>query len=138
MRRFFLVRSAKFPVLDDESEELVNEGTYGKALALYLQSALRDRGYDTPFVCCEDWGWWVELKLPQKAIGVCCYRLSPEAGISDFVCSPSPESPRMWSWRRFRFVDLSDQIAALRQDLTSILESDPDVEFVGEYDEFPL
>ena len=29
----FHLRSAKFPVLEDEEEELVNEGTYGKALA---------------------------------------------------------------------------------------------------------
>ena len=36
MSKFIHIRSAKFPVLPGEREELVNEGTYGKALAIYL------------------------------------------------------------------------------------------------------
>jgi hypothetical protein len=45
---------------------------YGKALAQYLQLKLGERGYDAPFICCEDWGWWVELKAP-FTFGVCIY-----------------------------------------------------------------
>jgi len=70
MNKFIHIRSAKFPVLLGEKEELVNEGMYGKALAEYLQAKLRDRGYDAPFICCEDWGWWVELRAP-FTFGVC-------------------------------------------------------------------
>jgi hypothetical protein len=44
MDRFILIRSTKFPVLPGEKEELVNEGTYGKALAGYLQKKLKERG----------------------------------------------------------------------------------------------
>jgi hypothetical protein len=51
------IRSSKFPILPSEKEELVNEGMYGKALAVFLQAQRTDRGYDAPFVCCEDWGW---------------------------------------------------------------------------------
>ena len=62
MDKFIHIRSPKFPILPGENEELVNEGMYGKAAAEYLQLKLRERGYEVPFVCCEDWGWWVELK----------------------------------------------------------------------------
>jgi hypothetical protein len=34
--KFIHISSAKFPILRGEKEELVNEGTYGKALAEYL------------------------------------------------------------------------------------------------------
>jgi hypothetical protein len=49
MNKFIHIRSAKFPILPGEKAELVNEGMYGKALALYLQQHLSDRGYDAPF-----------------------------------------------------------------------------------------
>ena len=55
--KFIQIRSSKFPILPGEKEELVNEGMYGKALAQYLQAKLTGRGYEAPFVCCEDWGW---------------------------------------------------------------------------------
>ena len=72
MKTFIHIRSTRFPILPGEEEELLNEGTYGKALAEYLQAELAKRGYDAPFVCCEDWGWWVELKAP-FTFGVCIY-----------------------------------------------------------------
>jgi hypothetical protein len=56
MGQFILIRSSAFPILPGEEGELVNEGTWGKALAVYLQSRLQERGYDAPFICCEDWG----------------------------------------------------------------------------------
>jgi hypothetical protein len=79
MGKFIHIRSSKFPILPGEKEELVNNGMYGKALAEYLQAKLRNRGYDAPFVCCEDWSWkgfrfvdtspWVE-KLHEDLIAV--------------------------------------------------------------------
>ena len=46
MGKFIHIRSAKFPILPGEKEELVNEGMYGRALAEYLQARVRDRGYE--------------------------------------------------------------------------------------------
>ena len=63
-------RSAKFPVLPEEDGELVNEGTYGKALAQYLEARLKERGYDSPFICCEDWGWWVQIRGQPFTLGL--------------------------------------------------------------------
>ncbi|MEO8271005.1 MAG: hypothetical protein ABI557_14880, partial [Aureliella sp.] len=71
MGKFIHIKSAKFPILPGEKEELVNEGMYGKALSKYLQVKLTDRDYDVPFVCSEDWGWWLELKTAPFAFGVC-------------------------------------------------------------------
>jgi hypothetical protein len=60
--RFIHIKSAKFPVLPGEEDELVNGGTYDKALAQYVHSELKKRSYRIPFICCEDWGWWVEIE----------------------------------------------------------------------------
>ena len=137
MPKFLQIRSDKFPILPGEEEELHNPETYGKGFALYLQSSLAEQAYDTPFICCEDWGWWVDIKLPNKAIGLCCYRHGEEDGMCELVCSPSPEGDRVWSWRHFRFIDLSKELRRLEGDLETLFVSDPDVEFIGSFDEFP-
>ena len=63
MPTFLHIRSAKFPILPGEREEVLNPGTFGKAFAQYLQHELVRLGYRIPFVCSEDWGWWVEQRL---------------------------------------------------------------------------
>lgn len=45
MDRFIHIRSTKFPILPGETEELVNQGTYSKALAMHLREKLIERGY---------------------------------------------------------------------------------------------
>ena len=65
---FIHIKFAKFPVLPGEEQELYNEGTYGKALAQYLESRLKERSYDVPFIGCEDWGWWVAVRDPKHLL----------------------------------------------------------------------
>lgn len=136
---FHHIRSSKFPILPGEEEELVNEGMYGKALAQYLQLKLLERGYEAPFICCEDWGWWVELKGAPFAFGVCIYS-SPAEGssLTEFVCADGALGSRRWSWRRFRFIDTIPYVRKLDQDLQAIFAADPDVEIVAVTDEFPF
>ena len=138
MPMFLHVRSAKWPILDGEDNEIVNPSTYGKAFAEYLRSSLSNLGYDVPFCCCEDWGWWVEVKLPNKRVGLCCYRDHDENTDCDFVCSTSLDKNRVWCWSRFRFVDLTRPLAKLSDDLRTIFRDDPEVEYIGEVPEFPL
>ena len=138
MPHFLRIRTSKFPILPDEETELVNEGTYGKAFAQYLQAQLLNEGYSSPFICCEDWGWWVELKLPSKSIGLCCYRHHDENTECDFVCSPSPQSDRVWSWRRFKTIDIGTEIAKLVDVLSHVFTADSDIEFMGLTQEFPF
>lgn len=131
MDKFIHIRSTKFPILPGEKEELVNEGMYGKALAEYLQAKLRDRGYDAPFVSCEDWGWWVELKTAPFTFGVCIYCGPERDGPLDLFCTDGAAGRRQWCWRRFRFVETTPWVEKLHEDLVSIFRSDPDVQILS-------
>jgi hypothetical protein len=135
---FIQIKASKFPVLPGEKEELVNEGMYGKALAQYLQAKLVDLGYDAPFICCEDWGWWVELRGAPFVFGVCIYSKAREEGPVDFVCTAGVSLPRKWSWKKFRFVDTSTWVEKLDRDMIAVFREDSDVEVVGLFDDFPL
>jgi hypothetical protein len=138
MDRFIQIRSAKFPIVQSEEEELVNEGTYGKALAEYVRRKLTDRGYVSPFVCCEDWGWWVELSGALFVSGVCIYSKPRDGQLVDFVCACEPSEGRKWSWRKFRFVDTSLWAVKLHNDLLEVFQADEDVQIVGVYNEFTI
>jgi hypothetical protein len=131
MDKFIHIRSAKFPILSGEKEELVNEGMYGKALAEYLQGKLRERGYDAPFICCEDWGWWVELKTAPFTFGVCIYCGPERDGPLDLFCTDGATARKKWSWRRFRFIDTAPYVNRLHDDLVSIFQADRDVQVLS-------
>jgi hypothetical protein len=129
--RFIHIRSGKFPILPGEKEELVNEGMYGKALAEYLQSKLREWGYAVPFTCCEDWGWWVELKSAPFTFGVCIYCGPVRNGPLDFFCTDGTTALKKWSWRKFQFIDTTPYVHKLHDDLVSIFRADPDVQVLA-------
>jgi hypothetical protein len=131
MDKFIHIRSAKFPILPGEKEELVNEGMYGKALAEYLQAKLKDRGYDAPFICCEDWGWWVELKNAPFPFGVCIYCGAETNGLLDLFCTDGAIGPRKWIWRKFRFVETAPWTKKLHEDLVSIFRADTEVQVIS-------
>lgn len=137
VNRFIHIRSSRFPILPGEEEELVNEGTYGKALVEYLQGKLIKLGYHAPFICCEDWGWWVELKGAPFAFGVCVYANGEQQSPVEFVCTDGASGPRTWSWKKFRFIETGPWVDKLHADLVSVFESDGDVEIVGITEEFP-
>jgi hypothetical protein len=135
---FVQIKASKFPVLPGEREELVNEGMFGKALALYLQAKLADLVYDAPFICCEDWGWWVELKGAPFAFGVCIYSRAGEGSPVDFACAAGLPGSRKWSWKRLGFVETSTWVEKLSRDLVAVFQADTDLEVVGTFEEFPL
>ena len=140
MEKFFHIRSTKFPILEDEAEELVNEGMYGKALATYLRKQLKSHGYTVPFFVCEDWGWWVEVKREAFANGVRIYASDEtnDNGPIAYACALGNASAKKWNWMRFRFDDVSDAIRQLEADLVSIFEADPEIELIGVTPEFPF
>jgi hypothetical protein len=131
MGPFIRVRSTQFEILPGEAEELVNEGMYGKAMALYLTARLREWGYDAPFHCCEDWGWWVELAGYPFAFGVCIYGVECDGGQLDLYVTAGVVEPRQWSWRQFRFVATAPAVARLHADLVAIFGMDPEVQVLG-------
>jgi hypothetical protein len=130
MEKFIHVRSKKFPVLPGEKEELVNEGMYGKALAEYLQISLKARGYDAPFICCEDWGWWVELKAP-FTFGVCIYCDSETNGLLNLFCTDGASGPKKWNWKKFSFIDTTPHVKKLHEHLIAIFKADKEVELIS-------
>lgn len=138
MSKFIHIRSAKFPILSGEQEELVNEGMYGKSLANYWQQRLTKIGYVVPFACCEDWGWWVELKSAPFTFGVCIYSVPSDNGPTEFVCTDGATGPRMWSWKKLRFVSTGPCVEKLHDDLLDIFTTDEYVEVVGVSDDFPF
>jgi hypothetical protein len=136
---FIHIRSKKFPKLPREEEELINPGMYGKALGLFLQSELQKRGYEAPFVCCEDWGWWVELKVAPFRLGVCIYSDSTQDEPTEFACTDGAlVGRRIWSWRKLRFIETTSWINNLYDDLLAIFREDPDIEIAGTSKEFPF
>ena len=136
MANFIHIRSAKFPILPGEEDELVNEGTYGKALAEYVQTGLRNRGYDAPFICCEDWGWWVELKTAPFTFGVCIYSGSRDSDAVDFICTHNAHGPRKRSWKKLRFAATGPHVERLMTDLVSMFADDSEIECFGHVDDF--
>ncbi len=136
--RFVHIRSSKFSILPDEDTELVNEGTYGKALAQYLQQRLDELGYETPFVCCEDWGWWVEIKGQPFTLGLCIYGMETADDSLDLCFQVSAAPERRWSWTQLKFIDRAPRVEQLNHDLKDIVESDSAIEVLGYTEAFPI
>lgn len=131
MGPFIRVQSPKFVVLPGEDDELINLGMYGKALAEYLVPAIRERGYEVPFVGCEDWGWWIELAGHPFVFGVCIYGVKLSDGRLDLYVTDGAIAASQWSWRRFRFISTAAVVEKLHCDLIAIFRADPDVQLLG-------
>ena len=136
---FIHIRSPKLRVLPGEDDELVNEGMYGKALAEYLQSRLAHRGYQTPLVVCEDWGWWLTIAGLPFTCGLCIYgsRIDDSDDL-DLCVTISTAKGRKWSWGRFRFIETTAEVERLHQAVRSVLTDDSDIAILGETPDFPL
>jgi hypothetical protein len=132
LKRFVHIHSPKFALMPGEKDEVVNEGIYGKALAIYLKEKLTLRGYRIPFYCCEDWGWWVHIEGAPFLFGICIYGWPlGESEQLDIWCGDSFHKPRKWSWRKWRFLDTAPFASRLQQDLLAIFHEDPEVTVLG-------
>jgi hypothetical protein len=102
----------------------------------YLEARLKERGYDVPFICCEDWGWWVEIRGQPFSLGLCVYNFAEEAQELCFTISREPG--RRWSWTRFRFIDTTGRVEKLFSDLKMIVSEDREIQVLGYPEDFPL
>ena len=133
------LHTKKFPILEGEDDEIVNESMYGKALCQYLERELPKAGLEVPSFLCEDWGWWIEVKNSEFVLGLQIYSDS-EAGENPekhALMSSISKSPK-WSWKNFRKVDLTDEVTAIMNKIEQILLKDPDIYLVKRHDEFPF
>lgn len=133
------IRTRKFPILDGEKDEIVNEGMFGKALCIYLEGRLTGKGIRVPFFCAEDWGWWLEVEDGDFKMGLCIYS-DPE--FQDFpqryAIMSGLDSGKKWSWSKFRFIDLSDRILKIFAAVEAIFSEDAEIESVTRHDDFPF
>ncbi len=134
----FHIRSDKFPVLQEDHDECCNPGTYGKFLVDYIKANLEKQDYIIPFTVAEDFGWWIQIKTDLSApTHIALRRSHEESGSADFAIAVD-NSPKKWSWKRFRFVDLSDIQEKLAIDVHNILKSNPDIELLAlDFDNYP-
>lgn len=136
---FIRVRSSKFAILAGEAGELVNDGIYGKAFSEYLQAQLATRGYSTPMVVCENWGWGITVGGLPFGCGLCIYGMQiGNSSELDLCVTVSTPSGKKWSWTRFRFIDTTPEISRLYDTIRAILGADSEITIVGESDHFPL
>lgn len=70
MEEGFSFKSTLFDIHVGEDEE-TNPGVYGKELANWLSTRLREAGYDTEIVA-EDWGWCVVCERDQYLLWAGC------------------------------------------------------------------
>jgi hypothetical protein len=110
---------------------------YGKAAAIYLYEKLKTVGYESPYFCCEDWGWWVGISGQGFSAGLGIYgqlnETTKELSISVTVNSPQPG--KRWSWRRFRQIDYTPIAQKIHADVLKIFQSDPEVQILAVNDD---
>lgn len=133
------IKTKKFPILEGEHEEIVNEGMYGKALCLYLKERLPKAGIEAPLYLCEDWGWWIDVENAGFNMGLCIYshpdeELNPER----YAIMPSEDNAKKWSWSKFKKVDVSISTLKIMNIVETIFQADSDIESISRHDDFPF
>ena len=81
-----LIESRRFPILEGEKRELVNEGMFLQALCTHLQERLPSAGFQVPFFCNEDWGSW--LQTERAASAWACASIPIQAPIPIRIATP--------------------------------------------------
>lgn len=127
--------------MDGEDEEIVNEGMYGKALCLYLDEEVPSIGLEAPFYCNEDWGWWFEVKQGDFTLGLCIYSdpdSPPGANPKKYVILSSITKETRWSWRRFRKINVAENVSSIMDAIEGMFRNDSKISGVVRLDEYPF
>ena len=125
------IRSSNFPVTQEDIDECVNPGTYGKSLVDYLQQNLELLGYEIPFTVAEDFGWWIEIKTDlgvSTSIIVC--RSNEDEDEADFGIALDYKDKK-WSWRKCKKIDVKLFKEKLSLDLQKILANEDKIKIVA-------
>lgn len=133
------IHTQKFPILEGEEDELVNEGMYGKALCQYLQMELPKVGIEVPSYVCEDWGWWIDVKDNDFAMGLCVYSHSlVENQPEKYAIMSSITKGKKWSWSKWRTIDVTEQVTTIMDRVETIFRNDSEIDHVARHDDFPF
>jgi hypothetical protein len=139
LRSCVVIETKKFPILEGEDDEIVNERMYGKALCKYLEHNLPKAGIKVPFFCAEDWGWWLEVVDKDFKMGLCIYsdpdtKHDPER----YAILPSILNEKKWSWSKFRNIDMSENVLKVMDDVEKLFKEDTEITAVTRHDDFPF
>jgi hypothetical protein len=134
-----LIETKKFPILEGEKDEIVNENMYGKALCKYLEAKLPSVGINVPFFCNEDWGWWVQTDRSGFKMALCIYS-DPDANPNPerYALLPSIREEKKWSWSKFKSVEVSQDVLQTISAVEKIFRNDLDVSEVTRLDDYPF
>ena len=132
------IETTKFPILEGEEEEMVNEGMYGKALCEYLKKSLPATGIEVPLFICEDWGWWVEIKDKGFNMGLCVYS-DPDAkeDPQKYAIISSIDKPKKWSWKKFKRIDISQNVSKVLNTVEKIFREDNEIKKITRHNGYP-
>ena len=131
MNSHFLFLSNKFSPtageLDEEHDDYINPGLFALELADFVESSLRERGYEVKFRCQEDWGHWLEIDHAGKyTLAVCCGNAEDtENGLERHRVFVHPDKPVIRRW--FRKIDVREDVEKLSLAIRSLLADDPDI-----------
>ncbi len=133
------IHTEKFPILEGENDEVVNDGMYGKAICQYLKSEISKNGLEVPFFIAEDWGWWLEVKDGEFVLGLQIYSDSDrDENPEKYAIMSSITEDKKWSWRKFKKIDISNNVNKIMVLLENLLIKDPEVKSVIRHNEFPF
>lgn len=134
----FWFRSGLFEIQAGEDKE-TNPLCYGRHLANWLASALRNEGVTVEEVFPEDWGWCVLVHKTPFRLWVGCGSVYDEQQLHDqlpngadvvWTCIVVAEVPLMK--RLFRTQDTAPDVANLLMRVKRLLTSDPSTTLVEE------
>jgi len=133
----FWFKSSLFAIEPDEDQE-TNPQRYGRQLAKWLGEKLQVFGYRVEVIP-EDWGWCVMCARQPFWLWIGCGNMdsdppgeqkwAPKA--EDVVWNCYAVGERQF-WRFFRSVDMRPAVEKLEKEVSSILSSQPEIQFVGE------
>jgi len=138
-RSCIAIETKKFPILEEEDDEIVNEKMYGKALCKYLEHNLPKAGIKVPFFCPEDWGWWLEVEDNEFKMALCIYS-DPDAkdDPEKYAILPSIKSENKWSWSKVRSIDVSKNVLKVMDTLERVFKEDNEIKSITRHDDFPF
>jgi len=133
------IKTKKFPILEGEEDEIINEGMYGKALCMYLEERLPKAGIEVPSFFCEDWGWWIDVNNGEYKMGLCVYSHPDEDSQPEsYAIMPSEQNAKKWSWSKFKKVDVSNSTLKIMNVVEEIFQCDSKIENVSRHDDYPF
>ena len=65
-------KSSAFPKYENEDDQTVNSGRWGKRLAEFVRDNLPNYGVSTENIRCEDWGWIVNTTNDEFPVWIGC------------------------------------------------------------------